>query len=264
MKRRVLLLLSQTFANGGIQRFNRTLLAALEKIDVDCEVFTLADDDAARARWYRADSPITVRNFARSKPAFGAAAMRAIASGKYDDVIIGHVHFLELAVSARLFRRRRPRMLLVAHGVEVWDRLNRARRRALAGVDRILCVSEYTARSMRDQAPEVPAERFTIFPNALADLWVEQMAQLASEAASVPRRPFILAVARLSRHDRLKGIITTLEAFAQLEQSALRFVIAGDGDDLEFLRAMATRLGVAERVEFPGRSQRCAAGMPVS
>jgi colanic acid biosynthesis glycosyl transferase WcaI len=249
---RVLLLMSQVFANGGIQRFNRTLLAALESLDANCDVFTLADDEAARASWYPAQAPLRVRTFARNKPAFAAAAMRAIATGGYDTVIIGHVHFLELAVSARLFRRQRPRMMLVAHGVEVWNRLNRSRRRHLAGVDRILCVSDYTAQSMRLQAPEIPAERFTVFPNALADLWVEQMGQLAASGLPAARSRFILAVARLSRFDRLKGIITTLEAFAQLPDRALRFVIAGAGDDLEFLRAIATRLGVAQRVEFPG------------
>ncbi|MEJ0087426.1 MAG: glycosyltransferase [Pseudomonadota bacterium] len=251
-RRRVLLLLSEVFAHGGIQRFNRTLLAACEQLGIDCDVYTLADNEAARARWYRADGPLRIRTFARHKPMFAAAAVRAIATGTYDEVIIGHVHFLELAVSARLFRRRRPRMLLVAHGVEVWDRIRGTRRRHLAGVDRILCVSDYTAGSIRSQAPEIPAERFAIFPNALADLWVDKMGRLGADEAARTRAPFILSVARLSRHDRLKGIITTLEAFSQLADRSLRYVIAGDGDDREFLRRIASRLGVADRVDFPG------------
>ncbi len=250
-QRRVLLLMSEVFANGGIQRFNRTLLSAIEALDVDCDLFSLNDTEETRARWYGTHTRIRVRTFARSKPAFAAAVVRAIATGRYDEVIIGHLHFMELAVSARVFLRR-PRLLLVAHGVEVWDRLHAARRRHLASVDRILCVSDYTARSMRSQAPEIPAERFTIFPNALADLWVAQMGQLARERTEAQRGHFILAVARLSRHDRLKGILTALEAFAQLPDRSLRFVIAGNGDDLEFLRQMSKRLGVGERVDFPG------------
>ena len=250
--RRVLLLLPETFANGGIQRFNRTLLAAIESLGFDCDVFSLVDSDAARAGWEGAVSSLRIRTFTGNKAAFAAATVRAITAGKYDDVIIGHVHFAELVVGARLFRRRRPRLLLVAHGVEVWNRIRGARRKALAGVDRFLCVSDYTAQSIRAQAPEIPAERFAIFPNALADLWVKKMGAVAGADPVQNAAPFILAVARLSRHDRLKGIITALEAFAQLERRELRFVIAGDGDDREFLRRIATRLGVIGRVDFAG------------
>ena len=250
--RRVLLLFSEVFANGGIQRFNRTLLAAIETLGCDCDVYSLADDETARRKWSESASTLRVRVFGGDKARFAAAAIRAVASAAYDDVIIGHVHFLELVVSARVFGRRRARLLLVAHGVEVWNRLHRARRQALASVDRILCVSEYTAQSMREQAPKIPAERFSIFPNALADLWIAKVEALTGGPVNAADPPYILSVARLSRHDRPKGIITTLEAFAQLADRNLRFVIAGTGDDLPFLRQIATRLGVAERVDFPG------------
>jgi len=251
-RRRLLLLFPEIFANGGIQRFNRTLLAAVEALGEDCELLSLNDTEESRARWYGADAPIRVRTFARNKPAFAAASLRALASGQFDVVVIGHINFLELVVSAQLLRRGRPRLMLVAHGIEVWDRIRGDRRRALSRLERILCVSEYTARAMRRQAPEIPAERFTLFPNALADVWVEQARRLAASEGEQRRDRFILSVARLSRHDRRKGIITTLEAFAQLPDRALRYVVAGDGDDLPFLRDIAARLQVADRVDFLG------------
>jgi glycosyltransferase involved in cell wall biosynthesis len=246
-------LLTEVFANGGIQRFNRTLLTAIEKIGCECDVLSLADTEEARARWLPASSPLRVRVFARQKVAFAAAVTRAIASGKYDDVLIGHVHFLEFAVGARVFRRR-PRLLVVAHGVEVWDRVTSGWRRALKAIDRILCVSEYTAQSIRNQAPGIPADRYLIFPNALADSWVETMGALAAatEAGSARRAPYLLAVARLSHFDRTKGIITAFEAFAQLDRPDLEFVVAGDGDDLPFLRQVVARLGIVARVRFAG------------
>lgn len=250
--RRVLLLLSQVFANGGVQRFNRTLLAAIETLGCECDVYSLADDEAAHDKWQQENSGLHVRTFGGSKPRFALAVIRAVASGRYDDVIIGHVHFLRLVVNARLIGSRRSRLLLVAHGVEVWNRLHGGRRAALSSVERILCVSEYTAQSMREQAPAVPAHRFSVFPNALADVWVAKVQALSTPRAAARGASYILSVARLTRYDRTKGIIHALEAFAQLADRQLRFVIAGTGDDLPFLRQIAERLGVAERVDFPG------------
>ncbi len=249
-RKRILLLLTETFANGGIQRFNRTLLTALEELDCECEVLSLVDTPRSRQQW-REDGPdLKVRVYAHSRWRFAAAAMRAIASGRFDEVIVGHVHFLELATSARWMARRRPRLLLVAHGVEVWDRIAGARRKALPHIDQTLCVSEYTAQSLRDQVPEIEPGRFTVFPNALATSWIEGMGSLGSRAHVHAR--YFLSVARLSSDDRTKGIITALEAFAQLPGEELRYVIAGGGNDLDFLRAVTRHLGIAGRVDFAG------------
>jgi len=250
--RRVLLLVSQVFANGGVQRFNRTLLTALETLGIECEVLSLADTAEAQAAGQKFGPGIRVRGFSGRRTAFAAGVARALLFGDHDLVLLGHVHFLELAMSLRSLRRRAPRLFLVVHGVEIWDRLRGSRRRWMSRVDRILCVSRYTADSIRAQAPELPAGRIAIFPNALADLWVEQARRHAA-ATSAPRAGrYLLSVARLTRHDRRKGIATTLDAFARLADRELRYVIAGAGEDLTYLRNLARRLGVAERVEFSG------------
>lgn len=60
---------------------------------------------------------------------------------------------------------------------------------------------------------------------------------------------YVLSVSRL---DRAKRIDLLLEAVA-LADGGFRVVIAGEGPEGERLRALARRLGLAERVEFPGR-----------
>jgi glycosyltransferase involved in cell wall biosynthesis len=57
----------------------------------------------------------------------------------------------------------------------------------------------------------------------------------------------------VGRIDPRKGIDTAIEALALLPDSgSLRVVGGGDGEHLESLRALAARLGVADRVEFSG------------
>ncbi|GAJ28991.1 glycosyltransferase [Acidomonas methanolica] len=67
------------------------------------------------------------------------------------------------------------------------------------------------------------------------------------------RRPFVLALGRLHRN---KAFDTAIHAVRTLPD--LDLVIAGDGPERESLAALARRLGVAERVHFPGWVQNAA------
>jgi glycosyltransferase involved in cell wall biosynthesis len=250
--------MSEVFANGGIQRFNRTLLGACGQLDVDCDVLALNDSSAA-LQSLPAHSSVHVRVFNRNKIRFALAVMAAACLGRYDVIVVGHINLLTLAVvSVALKRRSRFSLLLIAQGIEVWTCVRGRRRRALAAVDTILSVSGYTAQTIQQQAPELPDNRFTLFPNALGDTWTGKFAvpgggadpgELPSD--EFPRR-FILSVARLDKDERYKGIVTALEAFAMLDDPTLHYVIAGRGDDQPFLARVAVRLRVSDRVHFVG------------
>ena len=76
-----------------------------------------------------------------------------------------------------------------------------------------------------------------------------------TEPLDLPFDVFALAMGRVVRK---KGFDLLLDACALLEDlpSTTGIVIGGDGLDLEQLKAQAARLGLAERVAFPGRLQR--------
>lgn len=251
--KRVLLLMTEVFGSGGIQRFNRTLLAACSRLGLECEVLSINDTDET----VRAGTPppgIRVRGFGRDKLRFAASVTRALSTSRFECVLVGHINFLALTVSVLLFRPfGRPRAMLIAHGTEVWSGIGRRRRLALRAMKHILCVSDFTKRSMLRQAPELTESRFRVFPNALGDSWVTQQQSLADVTVrnELPAR-FLLSVARLSRHDRTKGIVTVIETLGLLEDRGLHYVIAGAGDDIGFLRTTAQQFGVTERVHFLG------------
>lgn len=253
-RKKILILLSQAFVAGGIQRFNRTLLAACAQLPVACDVYSLADSPQPEAD--RLTPPnVTVRTYRGKKLRYAMAVSLAVLRGGYDIVLVGHVHLLELAIAATgILPGARPRVLLVAHGVELWTGLRGMRRRALRAAHGILCVSVYTRQRIQQQAPELADDRFLLFPNALDEAWVKgQGTRTARDpAATLPQR-FILSVARLTQHDRRKGIVAVIEALASVEDTSVHYVVAGSGDDVDFLRQVARRCDVADRVHFPGQ-----------
>ena len=93
------------------------------------------------------------------------------------------------------------------------------------------------ASMMRLQAPELADECFAIFPNALHTAWTtldsshRRSQAPAARKFSLPSR-FLLSVARLSRHDRAKGIISVIEALRMIAEDrdnvAERFLIFRD------------------------------------
>lgn len=251
---RALLLLSETFADGGIQRFNRTFLSACDRLGVACDVLSFADCEESRHRW-AAPRSVDIRVFNRDKARFALAVLTALFRRTYDFVIIGHVNLLTL-VSACLSTSRigRARVLLIAHGIEVWTGLERPRRRrAMASVNLILCVSGYTKDRINAQMPELTTDRFAIFPNALSETWSERFATIehTETARNLPPK-FLLSVTRLDRGDRYKGIPSVIEALAMLADVSVHYVVAGRGDDQEFLERIAARFGIQNRVHFVG------------
>jgi glycosyltransferase involved in cell wall biosynthesis len=247
---RALGLMSETYADGGIQRFNRTFLAACDGLGIACDVLSLGDSEAARSRW-TAPSLMSVAVFDHNKPHFALATIGKVARGGYDVILVGHINLLVLAITAAKLGRN-ARIILIAHGIEVWTGLTGLRRRALSSVDSILCVSRYTQEAIQKQVPELPVDRFIVFPNALSESWRElpPVSRFRSKR-QLPGR-FLLSVSRLDRGDRYKGIVTVLEALAMMEDESVHYVIAGRGNDLEFIKRVAERCNVSDRVHFCG------------
>lgn len=84
-----------------------------------------------------------------------------------------------------------------------------------------------------------------------------------SDVEPPPFDPGASTVFAVGRVERVKGFDLLLRAFAQADLPDARLVIGGDGGALPALRLLAAELGVADRVDFPGRLGRGAviAGM---
>jgi phosphatidylinositol alpha-1,6-mannosyltransferase len=245
-RKRVLFLLTEVFANGGIQRFNKTLLAAAGEYGVACHVLTL--NDAVAKRVLESCPNATVRGFGGDRKRFALAAARSMWLADYDYILVGHINFLTLVIALLPFRLSSARaVVLVAHGIEVWSGIGRLRRYSLMRTGKILCVSRYTRQRILEQAPGLDPERLTVFPNALSETWRGAFGREIDRP--LPRR-FILSVTRLEKGDRYKGIVTVIEALSMLEDDSMHYCVIGHGGDLPFLQSVAERNGVSQRVHF--------------
>ncbi len=244
---RILFLFTEVFANGGIQRFNQTILDACECLGIRCSVLSLNDSPESIARHPKRNN-VSISGSSGNRRLFALAAAGALLRRRYDYVAIGHINFLSLAAALlHLARPNRPRTLLIAHGIEVWAGIAGLRRSAMRRIDRTLCVSRYTRQRILEQVPGLAEDRLMIFPNALADSW--SRVETVPFVRSVPAR-FILSVTRLEPGDRYKGIATVIEAFSMLADDSMHYLVVGHGKDLPFLELVAERFCVKERVHF--------------
>ncbi len=122
-------------------------------------------------------------------------------------------------------------------------------RALVRGVDRYLAVSRDIAVELVEQLGW-PEEKIEVSYNAvdLQRVEVAAPAGLREQLGGSETRPLVLTPARL---DAQKGHRVLFEAIAQVPDAV--FVLAGEGPEREPLEALASRLGIDERVRFLGR-----------
>jgi glycosyltransferase involved in cell wall biosynthesis len=222
--------------HGGIQAFNRRVGDALDRLAIPATTLMLADTTPEGG------------GFGGARLSFARAIVR---HGRASEaLLVGHVNLLPFALIYRLLNPR-GRIILFAHGIEVWgDPAYRAVRwweppvlRRV--VDRVAVVSEYS-RGLMARAFGIGEDRFTLFPNAV-------------DLAPPPRRPSqggptILAVTRLGRGERGKNVDALIRALPQVLRDVpdARLIVIGDGPLRNELGALAQELGIAGRVDLPG------------
>ncbi len=126
-----------------------------------------------------------------------------------------------------------------------WEQLSLPRRVALRRAAEVWPVSDYTARVVQ-RLHGVPTARTRVIKNCLDSFWSP------GRSAPSPEAHFALAVSRLGKGDRYKGLDVTIRAFARLPASLgpVELMVVGDGEDRARLEALAAASGA--RVRFLG------------
>lgn len=157
-----------------------------------------------------------------------------------------HSHFFYSDLLGRLLGYVWPvRRLSTRHDLGSWmSNLHRAVEPWIySGCERVICVSEAVAESLRRRA-------------AACGLLVTVLPDIATPPAGPPPalpRPYVLSVGRLAY---VKGHDLLLEAFATLvddgSADGVTLVLAGDGPERRSLERRAARLQIADRCRFLG------------
>ena len=238
-------------ARGGIERLTNEVTAALRG--------SLGNDAVALAGIHgpsdRSASiqPPTFLGGSRLSPwakvRFGLWVVLRPARRRPGEFLVAmHVNLSQVAYAAHLAWG--TPYAVWAHGAEVWSRLQPLPRTALRAANAVLCSSSYTRAAVIGQG--VAADRAHVVNPSVSERCLAA-ARLGPVRAG-DKGPVVLSVGRVARSAAYKGFDTVIDLLPDLSRRvpAVRYVVAGGGDDLPRLDARARDRGVRERVDLLG------------
>lgn len=256
---RILHLTPGCFDQGGISRYSRYQISALQEImgPGNVRALSLLGPDGNgfetpfQTHWHGRGGPANER----ARAAFALRALREVFVWRPQIIHAAHVNFAPLA--SRLGRICRARTVLNVYGLEVWSGLSPRRAAHMACMDGIIADCHATADYVA-QAALHPAQPVVIWD--CADLarfrpGAPDPAVITKYGLPDPdRHRVVLTLGRLSKVAAHKGYDRLIAAFAAVVQSIpqARLVVAGRGDDRPRLEAIAAEHGVGDRVRFTG------------
>lgn len=190
---------------------------------------------------------------------FSALIFRAAWRRRPHFILSTHVNFGPVA---RLLKRLRGIPYgIVAHGIDVDQRLSSSRIRALREADRVLAVSKWTQRKVA--AFGVREDRLAILGNTVDEERFAPAGPVSPGEGRLRERygfgeddRIILTVGRLASSEVYKGYERVLRCLPRVQAGLgsvpVRYLLAGTGDDRARIAAEAERLGVSDRVTFAG------------
>jgi glycosyltransferase involved in cell wall biosynthesis len=181
------------------------------------------------------------------------------AGAKSDLVILSHIN---LMIIGWLIKKISPRtkLILLAHGIEIWYPLSIYKTKMLRRCDKILAVSSYT----RDKIIEVhhlQKEKCRVLNNCL-DPFLPLPSTRVKNKGLFKKYGFketdtiLMTLTRLSSKERYKGYDKVIEAIATLKikYPGIKYLIAGSYDRREkmYIDDLIERSGLQDNIVMPG------------
>lgn len=249
---RILLLTTDAYGgHGGIALYNRDIANAFAEMPEVEEIVVIPRNmplDPERI-------PGKIRFLQEAvggKARYIATALQQ-ARKQYDLVICGHINLMPLAVLLNLYIR--APLALMVYGIDVWQSPSALAPHWIKKADAVWSISAITRDRMNAWAKR-PESKFTLLPNAIhldrygvASRRLDLVARHGLYGSKV-----IMTLARLSAAEKYKGVDEVMEALPALleNEPALKYLVAGDGDDRPRLEAKAQSLGLKDHVIFTG------------
>ncbi|MEO6219396.1 MAG: glycosyltransferase family 4 protein [Ginsengibacter sp.] len=256
----VLFLNLKTFSdNGGIQKVGRVAGKAIYEYSrqhqEQLKFYSMNDAGGSATEPYLPKN--IFKGFAGNKAWF---VIKSIHQGlKSRVIVLSHINLLLPAYIVKLFSKN-TRLILIAHGIEVWRPLSSRNKKMLNLCDIILPVSHFTKEKMKEQH-SIPEERFSVLYNCLdpflpppldATRRFEWRRKYGIEESAV----LLMTLSRLTIHEKNKGYDKVLVAIQKLlpEFPNLKYIFLGKYDSAEKSRLddLIDKLGIKGKVIFTG------------
>lgn len=247
-------------AKGGIEKVCCLLGKALHEIAAispgnRVKIFSLYDEPADVSDLYFPATAFSGFGLQRFK--FLLAALKE--GRKSSVVILSHVNLLIIGFLIRLISPK-TKLVLIAHGIEVWHSLPLWKKVMLKEFDKVLPVSEFTKNKMMELY-QFPEEKLTVLNNCLdpflpLPLSFQKPTQLLQRYNLSAGDIILFTLTRIATKERYKGYDEVMQAVHDLkaEYPSIKYLIVGKYDTPEKSRidTIISRLDLKKQVILAG------------
>lgn len=236
---KVLFLTLKTFSfTGGIEKVCRSLCRVLydlsEEDIVDSTVYSMYDKNANRDSRYL--SKVQFQGFGGKKERFVVHSF--LAGLKADVILLSHIHLINIVYFIKKIHPNK-KIYLLAHGIEIWKKLSDSKLKMLNQLDKIICVSQFTAQKIMEMH-QVSADRIEVLNNCLDPFYYlpnqfEKPKPLLDRYRLSNENLILFSLSRLSSSEKYKGYDHTIELLPKLLESYpnLIYLLGGKWDAIE-------------------------------
>ncbi|MBC7873226.1 MAG: glycosyltransferase family 4 protein, partial [Ferruginibacter sp.] len=247
-------------ATGGIEKVSRVMGKALQELVSEekgesLKVLSMYDNPGDGSSNY---FPASIfQGFGKNKSKFVMEASRQGINAK--QVILSHGNLLLAGYFIKLFSPK-TRLVLIAHGIEVWSSFSFWKRYMLGKCDLVIAVSNFTKARMIS-VHGFDERKITVLNNCLdpflqLPLPPAKNSLLLKRYALHPDDIVLITLTRLSYKERYKGYDNVLYAVKGLKEKypQIRYLLVGKYDELEKTRMddIITSLGLENNIIFTG------------
>ena len=236
MKKVLFLYLTAFSRTGGIEKFNRSFLKALADISVDgvMDVLAISSHDITADKKYIAATKFN--GFAGNKVGFLLSTVYH--AFRYNTIIIGHIN---LALVGCIIKLLRPsvQLIVITHGIEVFEPLTGFKKQLLHRAGIILSVSNYTKSQLINFNQEIDPNKIKIFPNTIDPYFtvpsIFEKPDYLLQRYHLNNAEIVLTIARLASSEQYKGYDTVIKAWQEVlhQRPSLQYLIFGKADTCE-------------------------------
>ncbi len=257
-EKRILFLALTAFSHmGGIEKFNRAFIKALMDLSLPLSLrnsFAGMYDEQFDERYTK---PAFYQAFKGQRIKFVLSALWQ--SFRQDVIILGHLNLAVIGVLIKLFSPQK-KLVIICHGIEVFEPVGGVKKKVLQQADQILAVSSFTKQQLISKQG-LDAEKIIVFPNTIDPFF--QLPSTFVKPAYLHQRyginaneKIIFTLTRLKSQEGYKGYDTLISVLPHLQQQQIpfKYILAGkaDADELQRMQTLIASLDLEEKVIMPG------------
>lgn len=245
-------------ATGGIEKVCRVAGKSMYEFSLQYQkrftILSMHDQtrDAENNLYFPAEY---FQGFSAKKALFVTAAVKKGMAARL--VVLSHINLLPAAWLIKKFSPS-TKILLLAHGIEIWGALSRSKEKMLSCVNHIVGVSNYTKKRVMDDHHFHPS-KCSVINNCLDPFLVSpqniEIPQSLYERYGLKSGDkIVFTLTRLSSREKYKGYDKVIDAISKLNRSDIKYLLAGRCDEQEKIKItkQVAALGLQDNVILAG------------